>query len=127
MGNSAEKSIGSQLLELGINHNKIHFNLSTEELLAEALSRKEGVLASNEALVVSTGYCTGRSPKDKFIVKHPESQDKVWWGTVNRDISEENFNKLYAKMVAAMNEKEIFVADLFAGADKEHQLSLRVI
>ncbi len=127
MGNSAEKSIGAQLLEHGINHNRIHFNLSTEELLAEALSRKEGVLAANEALVVSTGKFTGRSPKDKFIVKHPESQDKVWWGTVNKDISEENFNKLYAKMVAAMNEKEIFVADLFAGADKEHQLSLRVI
>ncbi|HEY3876011.1 MAG TPA: phosphoenolpyruvate carboxykinase [Candidatus Kapabacteria bacterium] len=115
------------LADYGISHNRINFNLSPEELYAEALSRNEGKLASNEALVVSTGKFTGRSPKDKFIVSNPESKEHVWWGTVNRDISPEKFEKIYQKMVAAMNEKELFVADLYAGADKEYQLPLRVI
>ncbi|MEI8134893.1 MAG: phosphoenolpyruvate carboxykinase (ATP) [bacterium] len=111
----------------GIAHSKIEFNLGVEELYAEALSRGEGTLASNGAMVVSTGKFTGRSPKDKFIVSHPESEKNVWWGTVNRGISQENFDKLYQKMVAAMNEKQLYVADLFAGADTEYRLPIRVI
>jgi phosphoenolpyruvate carboxykinase (ATP) len=122
-----QRTPGAALADHGISHNRIHFNLTPEELYAEALSRGEGQLASNEALVVSTGKFTGRSPKDKFIVDNPQSHDHVWWGTVNRGISAENFDKLYNKMVAAMNEKELFVADLFAGADKEYQLPIRVI
>jgi phosphoenolpyruvate carboxykinase (ATP) len=115
------------LADHGISHNQINFNLSPEELYAEALSRGEGKLAANEALVVSTGKFTGRSPKDKFIVSNPDSYKNVWWGTVNREISSENFDRLYRKMVAAMNEKELFVADLYAGAEKKYQLPLRVI
>ena len=117
----------SLLADHGIEHSRINFNLGADELYAEALSRSEGVLASNEALVVSTGKFTGRSPKDKFIVRAPESEKNVWWGTVNRDISQEHFEKLYKKMVAAMNEKELYVADLFAGADPTYRLPIRVI
>src|SRR5579864_8988195 len=117
----------SLLADHGVSHSKINFNLGVDELYAEALSRGEGILASNEALVVSTGKFTGRSPKDKFIVRHPDSEKNVWWGTVNRDISQENFEKLYQKMVAAMNEKELYVADLFAGADTKYRLPIRVI
>ncbi len=123
----AQKQSDSLLHDHGVSHSKINFNLSAEELYAEALSRNEGRLASNEALVVSTGKFTGRSPKDKFIVRHPASENHVWWGTVNRDISQENFEKLYSKMKAAMNEKELFVADLFAGADPTYRLNVRVI
>ncbi len=118
-----EKSLSDH----GISHNQINFNLTPEELYAEALSRGEGRLAANEALVVSTGKFTGRSPKDKFIVDNPESRAHVWWGPVNRTISPENFERLYQKIVAAMNEKELYVADLFAGAEKKYQLPLRVI
>ncbi len=121
------KPTNSILHAHGVSHSRINFNLSAEELYAESLSRGEGKLASNEALVVSTGKFTGRSPKDKFVVRHPESEKNVWWGTVNRDISEENFEKLYSKMKAAMNEKELFVADLFAGADPAYRLNVRVI
>ena len=122
-----KNQIDSLLHDYGVSHTQINFNLGVEELYAEALSRGEGMLASNEALVVSTGKFTGRSPKDKFIVRHAESEKNVWWGTVNRDISQENFEKLYKKMVAAMNEKELFVADLFAGADPTYRLPIRVI
>ncbi len=124
---STESQLSSILAEHGVSHNKIHFNLGTEELYAEALSRGEGKLAANEAFVVETGKFTGRSPKDKFIARHSESEKNVWWGTVNRDISQENFEKLYNKMKAAMNEKELFVADLFAGADPTYRLPVRVI
>jgi phosphoenolpyruvate carboxykinase (ATP) len=119
--------IEHSLADHGISHSQINFNLSPEELYAEALSRGEGKLAANEALVVSTGKFTGRSPKDKFIVSNPNSFKNVWWGTVNREISAENFDRLYQKMVAAMNEKELFVADLYAGAEKKYQLPIRVI
>ncbi len=122
-----KNQIESLLHDHGISHSQINFNLGVEELYAEALSRDEALLASNEALVVSTGKFTGRSPKDKFIVRQSQSEKNVWWGTVNRDISEENFEKLYKKMVAAMNSKELFVADLFAGADPEFRLPIRVI
>src|SRR5437667_7256660 len=94
-------TLDRNLTEHGISHGQIHFNLGPEELYAEALSRGEGRLASNEALVVSTGKFTGRSPKDKFIVSSPASHENVWWGTVNREISAENFEKLYQKMVTA--------------------------
>ena len=124
---STQNKLTELLREHGIANSKIKFNLTTEELYAEALSRGEGTLASNEAMVVSTGKFTGRSPKDKFIARHPDSEKNVWWGTVNRDISQENFDKLYAKMQAAMNEKELFVADLFAGADMDYRLNVRVI
>jgi phosphoenolpyruvate carboxykinase (ATP) len=122
-----KNQVESLLQDHGISNSKINFNLGVEELYAEALSRGEGALASNQAIVVSTGKFTGRSPKDKFIVRHPESEKNIWWGTVNRDISQENFDKLYKKMVTAMNEKELFVADLFAGADPEYRLPIRVI
>ncbi|MEO6938811.1 MAG: phosphoenolpyruvate carboxykinase (ATP) [Candidatus Kapaibacterium sp.] len=124
----SQQSGGSRSLhEHEVSHNRINFNLSSEELYAEALSRGEGKLAKNEALVVSTGKFTGRSPKDRFIVGEPSSKEHVWWGTVNKEISQENFDKLYRKMVKAMNEKELFVADLFAGAEVAHKLPIRVI
>jgi phosphoenolpyruvate carboxykinase (ATP) len=119
--------IGANLADHGVTNTRVNFDLTPEELYAEALSRGEAKLAANEALLVSTGKFTGRSPKDKFIVSNPESHGHVWWGPVNREISPENFERLYQKMVKAMNEKELFVADLFAGADKEYQLPLRVI
>lgn len=124
---SAENKLAGLLQDHGISHSKVHFNLAPEELYAEALSRGEGKLASNEALVVETGRFTGRSPKDKFVVRHGDSEKHVWWGTVNRDISQENFEKLYSKMKAAMNEKELFISDLFAGADPDYRLNVRVI
>ncbi len=123
----ASTRIGANLADHGVSNTRVNFDLTPEELYAEALSRGEANLAANEALLVSTGKYTGRSPKDKFIVSNPESHGHVWWGPVNREISPENFERLYQKMVKAMNEKELFVADLFAGADKAYQLPLRVI
>jgi len=104
----------------------VYHNSTTAELVEMALQRKEGLLAENGALRVSTGKYTGRSPKDKFIVDLPVIHDEVAWGN-NKPFSAEKFDQLYNRMMVHMQNKEIFVFDGFAGADKKHQINIRVI
>ena len=105
----------------------IHRNLPPARLVEAAVARQEGLLAANGALAVSTGARTGRSPKDRFVLRDAETEGKVWWGNVNQPIDRERFDKLFAKAVAQLADKELYVFDGFAGADKAHRLSLRVI
>src|SRR3954447_6664027 len=74
-------------------------NLSVAALYERAIRDHEGVLAADGPLVVRTGQHTGRSPKDKFIVREPWSQDKVWWGEVNQEISEAHYDTLRARLL----------------------------
>ena len=76
---------------------------------------------------VLTGQHTGRSPKDKFIVEEPSTRDQIWWGEVNAGISEQGFERLYGKLVSYFENRELFVQDLYAGADPEYRLSVRVV
>lgn len=103
------------------------YNLSPAELIEEALQRKEGVLTDTGALMVDTGTFTGRSPKDRFLVKDEVTEDAVWWGDINIPISTAHFEQLYAKMAAFLAGKVIYVRDLHAGADCDYQLDVRVI
>ena len=105
---------------------KVHHNLTTAELIEAALQRKEGMLAASGALRVSTGKYTGRSPKDKFVVDLPSVHDEIAWGN-NKPFSVEKFDKLYDRMMEYMKDKELFVFDGFAGADKANQINVRVI
>jgi len=105
---------------------KVYQNLTTAELVEMALQRKEGLLAENGALRVATGKYTGRSPKDKFIVDLPVVHDEIAWGN-NKPFSAEKFDQLYDRMIAYMQDKEIFVFDGFAGADENYQINIRVI
>lgn len=104
----------------------VYHNLTTAELVEMALQRKEGLLAENGALRVSTGKYTGRSPKDKFIVDLPVIHDEIAWGN-NKPFSAEKFDQLYNRMMAHMQNKEIFVFDGFAGADEKHRINISVI
>ncbi len=70
---------------------------------------------------------TGRSPKDKFVVREPDSEGRIWWGAVNQPISEEHFEGLREKIVAHLESQDIYVIDAFAGADAAHRISVRVI
>ncbi len=106
---------------------KLYYNLSAAELYEEALKRNEGVIAREGPLVVKTGQHTGRSPNDKFIVDDAECHDKIGWGKVNKPISPEKFDALYARMMEHLKDKELFVQDLFAGADENYRLPVRVI
>lgn len=106
---------------------KIHNNLSVSELVETALARGEGVLASSGALRVSTGKYTGRSPEDKFIVDEPSVHNQIAWGTVNRPISTDCFENLYAQVKLYLKERELFIFDGFAGAHETYRLPIRVI
>lgn len=112
----------------GVNNvNMVYWNMSTPQLYEEAIRRREGRLAHLGPLVVRTGQHTGRSPNDKFIVREPSSEDKIWWGKVNQPMTQEKFDALHARMAAYLQGKDIFVQDCFAGADKNYRLPIRII
>jgi phosphoenolpyruvate carboxykinase (ATP) len=77
--------------------------------------------------VVDTGRFTGRSPKDKFVVREPGSEARIWWGKVNQPLEEDNFDGLRAKVVAHLEGRDLYVVDAFAGADPAHRVGVRVI
>lgn len=112
----------------GLNPTKtVHWNFSAPQLVEEAIKRGEGELSAGGALVTNTGHHTGRSPNDKFTVEEPSSKDKIWWGKVNRPISEEHFNLLRKEVVDQLNASDLFIFDGWAGAHKSHRLPIRVI
>ncbi|SNT31384.1 phosphoenolpyruvate carboxykinase (ATP) [Ekhidna lutea] len=121
------KSSKSDLSDLGIKVKEAHWNLSQSELIEETLKSGEGVLTSTGALMCDTGKFTGRSPKDRFVVEDANTKDSVWWGNINIPFSEDNFDKLYNKMVKFVEDKKVYVREAYAGADKTHRLRVRVI
>ncbi len=104
----------------------VRANLSIAELYEDAIRAGEGLVAADGPLVVRTGKHTGRSPEDKFIVDEPSSRNKIWWGPVNRSISEANYDRLRARLVAYLGDKVLYRQDCFIGAAPEHRRSLRV-
>jgi phosphoenolpyruvate carboxykinase (ATP) len=107
---------------------KIYSNLSAEELIDLALARGEGMLAHNKALVVTTGKRTGRSPKDRFIVKDAITTSTVDWNTINQSLSTEKFNALWARAEEHLRHKDaIFISDLSVAANEKYRLPVQVI
>jgi phosphoenolpyruvate carboxykinase (ATP) len=104
----------------------VRANLAPAELYEDAIRAGEGIVAAEGPLVVRTGKHTGRSPQDKFIVKEPWSAGKIWWGDVNRPISEEHYDRLRARLVAHVADRPLYAQDLFIGAAPAHRRSLRV-
>src|SRR5712692_10593421 len=101
---------------LGIrNPGQVWSDLGAEALIEYAIRRREGVLAPNGALVVRTGQFTGRSPKDKFIVRDELTESEVNWGPVNQPISPEHFDGILSKAVAFLGGKEVFIQHCLAG------------
>ncbi|HET9323573.1 MAG TPA: phosphoenolpyruvate carboxykinase (ATP) [Gaiellaceae bacterium] len=118
----------ADLSEHGIEAGKVvHHNPTVALLYAHAIRRGDGRLAEGGPLVVDTGKHTGRSPNDKFVVREPGSEDRIWWGKVNRELSEEHFDGLREKVTSFLSGEELYVVDAFAGADPMHRLALRVI
>jgi phosphoenolpyruvate carboxykinase (ATP) len=102
-------------------------DLGAEQLIEHSIQRREGLLAANGALVVRTGQFTGRSPKDKFIVRDEITESAVNWGPVNQPISPQHFDRIYSKTLAFLRGSELFVQNCLTGADSGHSLSVRVI
>ncbi|MEM9436239.1 MAG: phosphoenolpyruvate carboxykinase [Pseudomonadota bacterium] len=105
---------------------EVYYNLIEPALVETALKRGEGELGQGGTLLVSTGKFTGRSPKDKHIVRTPDVADHIWWDQ-NAEMSPEGFDALYDDMVAHMAGRDYFVQDLFGGADPAHRLDVRMV
>jgi phosphoenolpyruvate carboxykinase (ATP) len=106
----------------------IHANLGTAPLIEHAVRNGEGLLAADGPFVVATGKHTGRSAKDKFIVRDAETENTVWWGKTNVPMTPEHFANLKQDFLAALGEKEtLYVADLFGGSQPEYRVNVRVI
>jgi len=109
------------------NLNMSYWNLSTPALVERIVTRREGVIAHEGAVVVRTGNHTGRSPNDKFIVCCQEDHENIWWGKVNKAFKPEAFDKLYTRMRSYYQGRDVFIQDAVAGAHPDHCLPIRVI
>jgi len=102
-------------------------NLTPAALVEAALCHGEGVLTDTGALMADTGKFTGRSPKDRFVVRDEKTADSVWWGDINIPFAADKFDQLHQKMVAYLADKKLYVREGYAGANPDYQLKLRVV
>ncbi|MFM5931524.1 MAG: phosphoenolpyruvate carboxykinase (ATP), partial [Novosphingobium sp.] len=106
----------------------LHTNLGTAPLVEHALNRGEGRLTKDGALLVDTGKFTGRSVKDKFVVRDAATEDTINWGKINQPMSVEHWANLKADFLAKLaDQDELYVADLFGGSQPEYRVNVRVI
>jgi phosphoenolpyruvate carboxykinase (ATP) len=112
----------------GIRHlSPIHWNLQAPFLFEHAVRRGEGEVGLGGSFVVNTGKHTSRSPRDKYIVDEPGTRDTVDWGSVNQGITPAQFESLHQRVLAYLQGRELFVQDLYCGADPEYRLPVRVV
>lgn len=104
----------------------VYYNFMEPALIEYALKRDEGTLGNGGTFLVSTGEFTGRSPKDKFTVRTPMTEDTIWWEN-NAPMESDAFDRLHADMLAHMKGRDYFVQDLTAGADPSHAINVRVV
>lgn len=106
---------------------KTHWNLTPPLLYEHVIQRQEAMMAEFGPLVIYTGKCTGRSPKDKFFVHESSSQDHIWWNKDNRSFPIDKFENLKARVLEYFKQKELYVQDCYGGADPEYRFPARII
>ncbi len=109
------------------NVGNVWWNLHTPELYEHAVQRHEGLVAHLGPLVVRTGQYTGRSPKDRYVVREPSSEDNVWWGEVNQAFDPAHYASLRARLTAYYQGRDLYVQDCWVGADPAYRLPIRVV
>lgn len=113
---------------VGLRHLKnVFWNLHTPELYERILANGEGMVSHIGPLVVSTGKFTGRSPNDKFIVKDEETADKIAWGKVNVPYDSQKFDRVFDKVKAYLQNREVYALDAYAGTDEKYRMPVRII
>jgi phosphoenolpyruvate carboxykinase (ATP) len=105
----------------------VHWNSSPADLIESAVRRREGLLTADGAFVAITKPHTGRSPNDKFVVREPETEANIWWGSVNVPLALEKFELLRADVLAHLGSQELFARDVWAGADPAYRIGVRAI
>ncbi len=110
-----------------MNPRKVYWNLPTEALYEEFIFRGEGKISLGGPVLVETGGHTSRAANDKFIVKEETSVDHVYWGEYNRPMSEDTFDALHHRVNGYLQGRDIFVQDLYAGADPNYRVPVRII
>ena len=112
----------SVIINLGLKSaENIFYQLSPEMLISQAVAKGEGVLSSTGALVIDSGEFTGRSPKDRFIVKDKLTATTIDWNEFNIPIEEEYFDRLYKKMMEYLSDKKLWIRDCYACANPQLQ------
>ncbi|GAB1470202.1 phosphoenolpyruvate carboxykinase [Chloroflexota bacterium] len=104
-----------------------YWNLATEALVEEASFRSEGAITAGGAYVANTGKHTARSANDKFVVRHVDSENNIWWGVYNRPFAQEKFESVYSRMLGFLQGRDVFVQDAYAGADEAYRLPVRIV
>ncbi|SDG41462.1 phosphoenolpyruvate carboxykinase (ATP) [Psychroflexus sediminis] len=127
MSNLNEITKTIELEKYGIHSKSVNYQLSPKELHKITLEKEQGVEADSGALAINTGEFTGRSPKDRFIVKDDITKDEVWWSEINLAFKPSKFDKLYDKVVNYLSGKELYVRDAYACADDNYRLNIRHI
>ena len=115
------------LTPYGIKKAKVHYQLAPEKLQQHTLDKGMGRETANGTLAINTGKFTGRSPQDRFLVRDAYTEDKVWWGKVNKPISSENFNRLYDEVVHYLSGRELYARDGYVCADPKYRLDVRTV
>jgi phosphoenolpyruvate carboxykinase (ATP) len=120
----AEYTLANQ----GINNLRLaYWNLPIEALYEEAVFRGEGATSAGGAFIANTGKHTARSANDKFVVRELSSEGHIWWGQYNRPFASEKFEVLYDRMLGYLQGRDVFVQDVYAGADEDYRLPVRIV
>ncbi len=106
---------------------RAYWNLPAPALVEEAIFRGEGHLVHGGAFVVRTGEHTARSAADKYIVREPSTEERIWWGEHNRPFAADKFDALYLRLQAYLQGEEVFVQDCYAGADPHYRMPIRIV
>lgn len=107
---------------------EVHWNLKVADLIERAVRRGEGRLSAHGAFVTETVPRTGRSPNDKFIVREPSSEERIWWGEVNVETTQAVFDNLKSRVIGYLNgQPELYVQDVYCGWDPEVRLNVRIV
>jgi phosphoenolpyruvate carboxykinase (ATP) len=121
------KASSQSIADFGIKDATVHWNLKSETLADISVEKEMGIFSNTGALAIDTGKFTGRSPKDRFIVKDSITEESVWWGDINLPFEADKFDKLYGKVVDYLSNKEIYARNAVACAGDTHRLPLTVV
>jgi len=127
MTETGKRANNASITDLGIKNATVHWNLSPDLLANISVDKGQATLTSTGAININTGEFTGRSPMDRFIVKDSITEESVWWGDINISFDNEKFNLLHGKILNYLDNKELYVRDVYACADKKHRMNIRIV